>query len=228
MNNLGNYFHDRRKSQGLSLGQLAKLVGYRNISKGANRIARFERAGIITDDLLAALADALDIDYPTVERLIEQDRQEHLRAWETWVNQPVPMQIVVRYMAAVYGNVRKPGDITTHAQAEAFACEYARKHRLRVCLILCRRHSVWIDEEGHVYSRTEATPDNPNMPWMQMRSDKRQFLFESSHDLFINGQLRQLAAKGKTPEEAAAIVLDAHRLILKALQKLLDEHGEPE
>jgi len=177
MNYLGGYFHEQRIRQSLSLGQLARLVGYRNVAKGANKICRFERGGIVTDNLLAALADALGIDHPTVERLIEQDRQEHLRAWEAWVNQPVSMQLVVRYMAAVYGKVKMPADITTHEQAEAFACEYARQHRLRVCLVLSRRQSVWIDDEGKVYARTEATPDKPNMPWMQARNDKRKFLF---------------------------------------------------
>ena len=228
MNHLGNYFHEQRLRQNLSRGQLARLVGYRNISKGANRIARFEREGIVTDDLLVALADALGIDLPTVERLIEQDRQEHLQAWEAWVSQIVPIQLVVRYMAAVYGSVKKPGDITTPEQAEAFACEYARKHRLRVCLILNRRQSAWIDEQGSVYARTEATPDKPNMPWMQLRGDKRRFLFESGHDQFINGQLRQLEAKGKTPEEAAAIVLDAQRLIIEASNRLLEGYREAE
>ena len=180
MNHLGNYFHEQRKGQGLSLGQLAVLVGYRNVSKGANRIARFEREGIVTDDLLAALADALGIDLPN-------GRAPHRTgppgpsssmgslgfsrlcrySWSSGIWQP--------FMASV----KKPGDITTHAQAEAFACEYARTHRLRVCLILSRRHSVWIDEEGKVYARTEATPDKPNMPWMQLRSDKRKFLFRS-------------------------------------------------
>ena len=203
-------------------------MGYRNVSKGANRIARFERDGIVTDNLLASLADALGIDLPTVERLIEQGRQDHLRAWEAWVSQIVPIQLVVRYVAAIYGSVKKPGQITTPEQAEAFACEYARQHRLRVCLILSRRQSVWIDEQGLVYARTEATPDKPNMPWMQLRSDKRKFLFQSSHDQFINGQLRELEEKGKTPQEAAAILLDAQRLILEACNKLLDEeHGEP-
>ena len=225
MNHLGNYFYEQRTGQGFSRGQLARIVGYRNISKGANRIARFEREGIVTDDLLAALADALGIDYPTVERLIEQDRQEHLQAWDAWVSQIVPIQLVVRYMAAVYGSVKTPGDITTPEQAEAFACDYARKHRVRVCIILSRRQSVWIDEGGLVYARTEATPEKPNMPWMQIRSDKRRFLFEASHDQFVNGQIRQLQEKGKTPEEAAAILLDAQRLIIKACNKLLEGNG---
>jgi len=177
MNYLGGYFHEQRIRQSLSLGQLARLVGYRNVAKGANKICRFERGGIVTDNLLAALADALGIDYPTVDRLIEHDRQEHLRAWEAWVNQPVSMQLVVRYMAAVYGKVKMPADITTHEQAEAFACAYAREHKRQVCLAVSRRLSNWIDKEGVVYARTEAKPDSPNTPFMRLRGSGRAFLF---------------------------------------------------
>jgi hypothetical protein len=48
----------------------------------------------------------------------------------------------------------------------------------------------------------------------------------TNYDQFIDEQIRQLQAQGKTPEEAAAIVVDAQRLILKVLQKRLEEHGE--
>jgi transcriptional regulator with XRE-family HTH domain len=176
MNNLGHYFHNRRLQVNLSLGQFARLVGYRNVSKGANRIARFEREGMVTDDLLAALAETLGIDLDTVESLIEQDRQEQLRAWEAWVNEPVPMELIVRYMPAVYGKVPLPVDITTPEQAEAFACKYARQYSRKVCLALSRRHSVWIDAEGEVYARTEATPDDPNVPFMRLKGIKKKFL----------------------------------------------------
>jgi len=47
----------------------------------------------------------------------------------------------------------------------------------------------------------------------------------TNHDQFDNEQLRQLEANGKTPEEAAAIMLDAQRLILEACRKLLEEQG---
>jgi len=184
MNHLGNHFHEQRISQGLSLGQLARIVGYRNVSKGANKICRFERGGIVTEDLLATLSVALGIDYPTVERLIEQDHQEHLRAWEAWVSQPVPMKLIAKLMPAVYATVQLPEDITTPEQAEAFSCEYAKQNGRKVCLALSRRLSEWIDEQGQVYARTEATPDEPNIPWMRLRCDKRKFLFDlrSIHD----------------------------------------------
>jgi transcriptional regulator with XRE-family HTH domain len=170
---LGNYFHDHRIQMGLSLGQLARLVGYGNISKGSNKICRFERDGIITEEILARLADALDIDLQTVEALIDQDCLEHLRAWEEWVSKPVPMCLIVRYLAAVYGKVKLPEEITTHEQAEAFASKYAKDHRHSVCLALSRKHSIWINAQGQVYSRTEATPDDPNVPFMRLKGCNR-------------------------------------------------------
>jgi transcriptional regulator with XRE-family HTH domain len=91
MNNLGDYFHEQRIGLGLSLGQVARMVGRQNISKAANQICLFERDGNITEDLLAALANALGIDIPTVQNLIEQDRQAHLKAFEAWASEPVPM-----------------------------------------------------------------------------------------------------------------------------------------
>jgi transcriptional regulator with XRE-family HTH domain len=176
MNHLGNFFQDQRISSGLSLTQLAGTVGYLNLSKGANRIARFEREGRVTEDLLAGLAQALGIDLQTVKTLIDQDRQDYHLAWEDWVSQPMPMQMIVRFMAAVYGTVPLSEEITTPGQAEAFASEYAKKHGRKVCLAVSRRLSIWIDKDGQVYARTEATPDDLNVPIMRMRGIGRNFL----------------------------------------------------
>jgi hypothetical protein len=174
MSHLGTYFRDQRFQQGLSLGQLARLVGYRNVSKGSNKIVRLEREGVVTDELLARLAEAMHIEFGTVEQLIEQDRQEYQRAWERWVNEPVPMQVIVKYIPAVYGKVALPESVTTPEQAEAFACAYAREHKRQVCLAVSRRLSIWIDKEGIVYARTEAKPFQPNMPFMEIKG--RRFL----------------------------------------------------
>jgi transcriptional regulator with XRE-family HTH domain len=173
---LGGYFKEQRDKRGLSLGQLARLLGYRNTSKGANRISRFERQGAVTADLLLRLADALGIDLGTIEGLLEQDRQERLRDWEEWANEPVPMRLIVRYAAAAYGKVALPGAVTTPEQAERYACAYAREHGRRVCLALSRRLSVWINEDGRVEARTEATPDTSNVPSMRLKGGGEKFL----------------------------------------------------
>jgi hypothetical protein len=173
---LGDYFRDQREKLGLSLGQLGRQVGYRNVSKGANKLVRFEREGIIQEQVLVRLAEVLGIESSRVQSLIEQDRQEYLHAWETWVNQPVPMKLIVKYMPAVYGTVPMPEEITTPEQAEAFACDYARERRRSVCLAVSRRLSVWIDKGGNVEARTEATPGCPNTPVIRLKGSGRMFL----------------------------------------------------
>ncbi len=176
---LGTFFRQHRLKHSLSLGQLAGLIGYKNVSKGANKITRFEATGVVKEDLLIALAEVLGIDLAQIEELAEQDRQERLRAWETWVNQPVPMQMIVRLRATVYASKPLPPEIGTHEQAETLACEYARQHHVRVCLILSRRHAVSIDAGGHVYARTEATPDNPNPPLTRLQGQIKMFLVDT-------------------------------------------------
>jgi len=49
-NNLGAYFREQRLQQGLTLGELARRVGYRNVTKGSNKIIHFEREGVVTED----------------------------------------------------------------------------------------------------------------------------------------------------------------------------------
>jgi len=175
-NRVGAFLKAERLKLDLSLGQLARLVGYRNLSKGARRITALEQTGMGKVDLLLHVAEALNLDWLTVERLMEQDYQERLHEWERWANEPVPMCLVVRLMAAVYVRKVLPEAVTTPEQAEAWACEFARLHRWRVCLILSRRQSLWLSADGLVEARTEAKPDQPNMPFMEVGG--RRFLLE--------------------------------------------------
>jgi hypothetical protein len=176
MTNLGSFIRSERVGRGLTLGQLARLVGYRNLNKGARRIACLEQTGMATSDLLVNVAEALDLDWTTVERLADEDRQKRLREWERWASEPVPMYLVIRLMAAVYARQTLPSEIETAVEAEAWACDIARRRRCRVCLVLSRRWSVWIDADGQVEAKTEARPGEPNLPSMQVQG--RRFLLE--------------------------------------------------
>jgi transcriptional regulator with XRE-family HTH domain len=73
---LSQHFRQARLSKGLTLGQLTRLVGYKKVSKGANRINAFEHGGSIHADLRGKLAEVLGIDHLTVERLMEEDRRQ--------------------------------------------------------------------------------------------------------------------------------------------------------
>lgn len=161
---LAGHFRAVRLSKGLTLGKLAGLVGYRNISKGANRIKTFEDTGGIHADLLAKLSDALGIDRETVKRLAEEDRREFVEEWNAWANEPIRPYLVVRLMAAVYNRVELPDDIETPEEAEAYAAAVCKKLHMRGCLVLSRRISVWLAADGTVESVTEAVPGKPNTP----------------------------------------------------------------
>ena len=58
---LSQHFQNRRLEMGLSLTQLAKLVGYANVSKGHRKIDTFERTGVCHPALFAKLTAALGI-----------------------------------------------------------------------------------------------------------------------------------------------------------------------
>jgi hypothetical protein len=177
---LSSRFKAQRLAKNLHPGDLARLVGYKNIAKGANRIVRFERQGIINDDLLIRTARALEVAWETVEELADLDRREHIEAWTKWVDEPVPMKMVIRLMATIYSDCPIPSEITTSQAAERYACAAARLRRMRICLALSRRKSVWIGADGVVERRTEATPFGaPNLPWMQLKGG-RKFLLNIS------------------------------------------------
>jgi hypothetical protein len=174
---LGDHIRSTRRRLNLSLGQVARLVGYRNLSKGSRRIAAIENSGRGDAVLLGEVLVALGIHPATAADLAEQDRQERRRVWDEWADQPVPMRMIVRIMAAMYSEQALPAGVETPEQAETYARNFAKAHRLKVCLALSRRLSVWIDESGEVIARTEAKPDEDNEPWMEIGG--KRFLLNS-------------------------------------------------
>lgn len=78
LKHLSNHFKAARLAKGLTVEALARLLGYADSRKVAARIARFEQDGGVKDELLARLADALEIDLPTIEALLAvQGQQDH-------------------------------------------------------------------------------------------------------------------------------------------------------
>lgn len=176
---LADCFQQGRKERGLSLAELVRLIGYQNITKGSNRIGKFEERGEVHRDLLLKLADALDIEKVTIDTLIEQDRREFVRVWNEWANDPIRPHIVVRLIPAVYKRSELPDGIVSIEEAEIIAAETARKWNRRVCLTWSRRISIWFASDGNVDARTEAVPGKTNIPHLRLRGSQRSFLLEN-------------------------------------------------
>ena len=171
---LGEFFRSRRIEQGLSLGQLARLAGYRNVNKGVRRILRFEQDCVVRNDLLVRMTEALKIsDYDLYTALCDHFHEQHLQE----ANELFQPYLVVRYLAAIYGRHELPAEIATAVEAERYACDYARSHRWRVCLVLSRRRCVWISASGTVERREEMLVGPVQLPVSHVRGNSRPLWF---------------------------------------------------
>jgi len=66
---LSRFFRQRREARKVSFGDLARRLGYKNISKGSNRVIKFERDARIQPDLFRKLAAALEISADDIRHL---------------------------------------------------------------------------------------------------------------------------------------------------------------
>jgi transcriptional regulator with XRE-family HTH domain len=175
VSHLGEYFRERRVERNLTLGQLARLLGYQNLSKGSNRISSFEAGGKVHPDLLGKLAGILEITPDEVRRLATED----YRDWLAWADVPIRPYLVLRHMACVYQRIELPDDALDSEVAQQFATDLARERKRMVCLVLSRRLSIGFDSTGTAYSRMEATPDMPCEPYLVIGGRRCQFDFSS-------------------------------------------------
>lgn len=183
---LRNYVRQQRERKGIRLGPLAEMIGLKNRNTGARTILRFEREGVVSDDLLAKLIHALELGEDEIVKAMEKDTADR----EAWVSEPVPMLMIVRLVAAVYCPHPLPAEITTPEEAEAYARAYAKEKHRSVCLVLNRRRSVWINEEGEVKARTVAKPGLPNIPYATL-GGRRKFLFGTTEHGFHPTVIRE-------------------------------------
>ena len=168
-----------KNGAGLRPGQLARLLGYRNVSKGANRIQSFETGGKARPDLLGKLTEALGIGPEEIQRAVAED----YRDWLAWADEPIRPYVVVRILACVYQQVQLPDDALESETAEAFAARLARERRMRTWLVLSRRASIQFDETGRRLGRVEATPETPCEPYAVIGGGRVQFDLGGGVDL---------------------------------------------
>ncbi|QDV35584.1 helix-turn-helix domain-containing protein [Tautonia plasticadhaerens] len=169
----------KRQERNLTTGQLARLVGYKNLSRGSNRILAFEAGGKVAPDLLGKLAEALEVSPDEVRRLAAED----YRDWLAWADEPIRPYLVLRWTACAYQRVELPEDDLEPEAAEAYASRVARERGLMVSLALSRRLSVYFDARGQAYERREATPDVACMPYAVFGSRRCQLNFDGGEVL---------------------------------------------
>lgn len=174
-NYLGEWFWGRRGERQWPLAEVARRLGYKNVSKACRKVLAVEREGVADADFLRRLAAVLEISEGVIRVLTRQDRNSYLRAWNEWADQPVPIRVVVRAVPGFMLEVAVPDDVTTSEQALAFGLSYAARLHAKVFVTLSRRESVGITEAGEVNGRFDTLPDTDANPLVSVRRLK--FLF---------------------------------------------------
>ena len=165
-NHLGDYLRGKREGLGLRRSEVALLLGYENLNKGSRRVHSVEEGRWISRDFLLRLMDLLQIEPQVVQDLIDRDCQEYVAAWNRWADQPTPMHAAVRYIPGFFAGIELPDDVTTPERAVAWAVETAKRLHRKVVLVVSRRVSWTIHEDGRADGPFNATPDGKGMPWM--------------------------------------------------------------
>lgn len=147
---LSEYFRFVRERDHVSLSTLATILGYSNLSKGANKITRFEQTGEIDPHLLLPLATALGISTDVLRELKARDRQSR----ERWADEPVEPHLVIRLMPSICGRKDLPKGISRD-RAERVASVTARRSKMKVALIWNQRTTITFDEKGIRHTEDE-------------------------------------------------------------------------
>lgn len=179
-NNLGEYIRARREQLGLRRSQVARRLGYENVNKGSRRVHDLEQGRGTSRDFLLRLMGILSIEPQVVQDLIDRDRQEYVTAWNRWADEPTPMHAAVRYVPGFFAGIDLPGDVTTPEQAVAWAVETAKQKQKKVILVVTRRVSWTVHEDGRADGPFVATPDEKAQPWVSL--GKTLFLASLGHN----------------------------------------------
>lgn len=158
-----------RRNRHLTFGDVVRLLlgpypTPKQISRVAARVVGVERHGRRDRRLVRDLIRVLDLDGVIAAEALDRERRDQLAEWQRWISDPVDPVMHIHAMAAVWITRQLRGERSEDALR--IASTFAREKRLRVCLAIDRRTSVWFDEMGREYARTEATPASNPSPRM--------------------------------------------------------------
>lgn len=170
MSSLGRLITVHRREQGLTLVSLASRIGYRNVAKGARRIAVLEQRGVAHPDLIRSVIESLSIDKDRVESARREDRAERNRAFLVAAGRQVDPRIRLRLIPGFYVGVQVP-DGASDADIEALAKWYALRHKCEAHVVLRSGIAVSVSVAGEVVVLRERLDDGvPQEPRLSMGS----------------------------------------------------------
>ena len=151
---LGDLFAILRIRKGLTIRQVARRCRWGKIDDTCKQIDDFEFGERLDPKRVRQLFTIVGIPEGEVDEFLAQARRE----WERWADEPITPYAVVRLISTVYSRLDIPEDLHGDAAAmERFVADFAKRRRFRVCLVLSRRHRIWIGIDGERENETFDT-----------------------------------------------------------------------
>ncbi len=160
----GQLVSSTRERANLTREQLAKMIGYANLHKGANRIARIEDGAGDYPLQTSRILKVLEISDESVERAMQLDQEAQQKQYLKAIKTPIEPELAVRLIPGFIANITLPKGVTDHAQLEEYACTVAKHYRAKSYLVLPNRIGLSINEAGEVCSINE--PDAAGEPYL--------------------------------------------------------------
>ena len=160
---------EERLKKNLNTAELARLIGYKNVSKGMNRIVDLERENIIIPEVLVKIVKALNLDHSYVNSLVEKNREKDKKDFEQGLSEPIEMYYVMRIIPAIYVSYELPTNINSENEAVKFVAEIAKEKHKKCRLVLSRKDKIYIDEDGEIEGRFETKFGDEDYPYLRVK-----------------------------------------------------------
>jgi len=178
---LGQLIREARFSRGLTLGEIARLLGAttpKRISKVAAEIFACEQTGSPPrPELLSRVIDVLGIEPVTVKEIVDDQQRRDREQWELWASEVVRPYALRKLMATIWIRSEIPDALLEDRVALIrFASELTEGKF--VALKLSRRETLWFDPDGNLHASEVAEFERPSRPQVRIGNDQAESLFQ--------------------------------------------------
>jgi transcriptional regulator with XRE-family HTH domain len=141
MKNIARLFREARSARGWSEVELVKAAGIKRIEKGLRRLRAIESGedALPQGEVINKFAGPLCL---TNEQIILALCEDFAA-----LDQPIPSQVVIRWIPAVYGTMRLPENCTPE-EAIKMATKFSREKGFRTCVRLSNIRTVYVEPDG--------------------------------------------------------------------------------
>jgi hypothetical protein len=174
---VGELIATARRRRWLSFGDVSRhllgAVSAKQISRLSLRLVRIEREGATERKLVRRTAVLLGLDLDLVDKLLDADRAEELRAWNERADEIVRPTLHAKAIPGFWVCLLVPENMITEDERIEYARDQSRRFE-QLVLALSGRVSI-VFSRGQLVDRLEAAPGRSIVPVLMIGKQLAEF-----------------------------------------------------